>query len=336
MKEALLYEKQSGKATRCFLCAHRCLIQEGAYGLCGVRQNRSGILYSLVYGKLIARHADPIEKKPLYHFLPGSKSYSIATVGCNFRCGFCQNWEISQRNAASGVIPGDDIDSRQVVQAAVMSGCRSISYTYTEPTIFFEFAYDVAVCAHAQGLKNVFVTNGYMTQECLDSMGPYLDAVNVDLKFFKESSYRRICKASLAPVCESIERFKKRGIWVEITTLVIPGENDSEEELAEIAAFIAGVDKDIPWHISRFHPDFSFDAYPLTPVDTLMRAAVCGRKAGLSSVYIGNVRERNETLCRHCGIALIKREVFSVLDNRIRNGACPECMTKVPGVFDNP
>lgn len=334
MKEALLYETLDSNNVRCFLCAHRCLIKEGAFGFCGVRQNQRGVLYSLVYGKVIAQHVDPIEKKPLYHFLPGSESYSIATIGCNFRCGFCQNWEISQSNATVGIAPGEDVDPRQIVKAAVGSGCKSISYTYTEPTIFFEFARDVACRAHARGLANIFVTNGYMTEECISLISPYLDAANVDLKFFNETTYRRVCHASLKPVCDSIRRLKERGIWVEVTTLVIPDENDSEEELRGIAQFIAGVDANIPWHISRFHPDYTFDTYIATSSTTLQRAEAIGRQAGLAYVYVGNIQEQNETVCFHCGKVLIKRKIFTVLENLVQDSACPACGTRVPGVFE--
>ncbi|HPT07884.1 MAG TPA: AmmeMemoRadiSam system radical SAM enzyme [Candidatus Omnitrophota bacterium] len=335
MKEALLYEKQAGKIVRCFLCAHRCLIREGGVGFCGVRQNQGGVLYSLVYGKIIAQQVDPIEKKPLYHFLPGSNSYSIATVGCNFRCDFCQNWEISQKTATDGLVPGEDVEPAQIVQAAKAYGCASIAYTYTEPTISLEFARDVAYRAHAHGLANVFVTNGYMTEECARLISPYLDAANVDLKFFNEASYRRICKASLAPVCDSIRRLKELGIWVEVTTLVIPGENDSENELRGIAEFLAGIDRHIPWHISRFHPDYKFDTYPVTPRAALARAESCARQAGLIYVYTGNVQEQTQTACYHCGKVLIKREIFTVLENTLLHGACPACGTKMPGVFEN-
>ena len=287
MKEAMLYEKLSGKKVHCYLCAHHCKIAPGRVGFCGVRQNQEGSLYSLVYAKAIAAQVDPIEKKPLYHFHPGSKTYSIATVGCNFRCGFCQNWQISQH--PGGLESSWDFTPEEVVAKAKETGCLSIAYTYSEPTIFFEYAYDTAKLAKARGLKNVFVTNGYMTSESISLIRPYLDAANIDLKSFREEFYRKTCQAHLAPVLDSIRLMKEAGIWIEITTLLIPGENDAPEELKELAAFIAEIGKDIPWHISRFHPDYKFLDYPLTSREVLEAAKVIGEKAGLRYVYLGNV-----------------------------------------------
>jgi len=272
VKEALLYEKLNDKAVRCRLCAHECKIADNKFGLCGVRENVGGLLYTHAYGFVVAAHIDPIEKKPLYHFLPGSNSFSIATIGCNFRCGFCQNWEISQETAKGAThLSEDEFFPQDLVEEALKNDCQSISYTYTEPTIFFEYAYETAKLAKTKGLRNVFVTNGYMTKACLKEIASYLDAANVDLKFFKDSSYRSICAASLAPVLDSIKLMKDLGIWVEITTLVIPGENDSEDELSNIAKFIASVDKNIPWHVSRFHPDYKFTDYSPTPEESLKK-----------------------------------------------------------------
>ena len=290
IKEAMLYEKLDGNNVHCYLCSHHCKISDGKFGFCGVRKNTGGALHTLVYGEVIAAHVDPIEKKPLYHFLPGSYSYSIATMGCNFRCGFCQNWEISQlskeKNPDAGVF---ELKPEAIVREAKKHNCASISYTYTEPTIFFEYAYDTAKLARKEGLKNVFVTNGFMTKEAIEAIKPYLDAANVDLKFFKDSSYRSICKARLEPVLDSVRLMNKLGIWVEITTLVIPGLNDSDEELSGIAKFIALVDKDIPWHVSAFNPDYKFTDFPSTPVKTLQRAQKIGLAAGLKFVHLGNV-----------------------------------------------
>lgn len=239
MKEALLYESLEDKKVRCYLCNHQCLIPNDKTGLCGVRKNEEGILYSLVYGRVIAEHIDPIEKKPLYHFLPGSYSYSIATVGCNFRCSFCQNFEISQfPHLYPGSIPGTPYSPKDIVKKALNHGCKSISYTYTEPTIYFEYALDCSKLAVKEGLKNVFVSNGYMTKSALDLIKDYLHGINVDLKAFTEGFYHRICKAKLKPILDNLKYLKKLGIWVEITTLVIPEENDSPEELRDIARFI--------------------------------------------------------------------------------------------------
>jgi pyruvate formate lyase activating enzyme len=333
-REALLYEKLDNKGVHCYLCAHQCKISEGKFGFCGVRENVGGVLYTHAYGKVIAAHIDPIEKKPLYHFLPGSTSFSIATIGCNFRCGFCQNWQISQRFFSDKGSAGESFSPEDIVKEALDHGCKSISYTYTEPTIFFEYALETAKLAKASGLYNNFVTNGYMTKECLEMIRPYLDAANVDLKFFRDASYRKVCAGSLQPVLDSIRLMHKLGVWVEVTTLIVPGENDSEEELKDICGFIAGVDKNMPWHISRFHPDYKFSDYQATPEETLKRAYDLGRKIGLNYIYIGNVYGfGNDTYCQSCKKLLVKREVFSALENNIKAGICGFCKAAIPGVF---
>jgi len=289
-KEAMLYDKLENKRVHCYLCAHECKIAESKYGICGVRQNFDGTLYTLIYAQIIAANVDPIEKKPLYHFLPGSFAYSVATIGCNFQCGFCQNWQISQLSVKDGAITeGTEVQPEEVVAAAKKYGCKSIAYTYTEPTIFFEYAYDTAKLAKLSGLANIFVTNGFMTHQTIDTIKPYLDAANVDLKSFNDEYYKKYCKARLQPVLDSIKYMKEAGIWLEVTTLIIPGENDSDEELTQIAKFIAGVDKEMPWHISRFRPDYKFIDHNATPVKTLERARDIGRQQGLNHIYLGNV-----------------------------------------------
>lgn len=340
MKEALLYEKLDQKLVHCFLCAHHCRIADKQFGFCAVRQNLGGILYTHAYGKLVAAHIDPVEKKPLYHFFPGSSSFSIATIGCNFHCGFCQNWEISQsgftqdQETAKASVAAGEFSAPQIVKQTLKNGCKSISYTYTEPTIFFEYALDCAKLARKKGLYNIFVTNGYMTKEALLLIRPYLDAANVDLKFFKDASYKKICAATLGPVLDSIRLMQELGIWVELTTLVVPEENDSDEELAQIAHFIAGVSKDIPWHISRFHPDYQFMEHKVTPEETLKMAQGLGRQAGLKYIYMGNVYGwGNDTYCHSCKKLLIKREIFRVLEYNIKEGRCLFCNTVIPGVF---
>jgi pyruvate formate lyase activating enzyme len=350
IKEALLYEKLENKLVHCYLCAHHCKIANTKFGFCGVRQNIDGILYTHAYKEVIAAHIDPIEKKPLYHFLPGSFSFSIATIGCNFRCGFCQNWQISQQKV-TGRLPselkgsslkesvpfsdmGKAFSAQEIVEIAIENKCKSISYTYTEPTIFFEYAFETAKLAKEKGLFNIFVTNGFMTKECLEMIRPYLDAANVDLKFFKDSSYKKICAASLRPVLDSIKLMRELGIWVEITTLVIPKENDSEEELGDIAKFIVSVDKNIPWHISRFHPDYKFTDHVATPIDKLKKAQAQGKEYGLRYVYVGNVSGfGNDTYCHNCNKLLIKREIFSILEYNIKKSKCPFCNTAIPGEF---
>ncbi len=334
IKEAMLWRKAEAGKVECFLCAHRCSVAPSKFGVCGVRENREGALFSHVYGEVIAAHIDPIEKKPLYHFLPGTTSFSIATVGCNFRCPFCQNWQISQAKKSKTSGGGYKLQPEDIVAEAKAQGCRSISYTYTEPTIFFEYAYDTAKIAHAAGLANVFVTNGYMTAEALKTIQPYLGAANVDLKAFKDETYKKVCGARLQPVLDSIRLMSELGIWVEVTTLVVPGLNDSDEELLAAARFIAGISQDIPWHISRFHPDYEYTQAPATPMETLRRAFRLGREAGLRYIYIGNVwGESESTECPKCHKTVLRRSGFSVEKNSLRNGRCPHCGSAIAGVF---
>jgi len=319
----------------CALCAHRCEIEPGKYGICGVRKNRAGKLVTLAYGEVVAASPDPIEKKPFFHFFPGTKSFSIATVGCNFRCGFCQNWRISQRvQEASPFREGRPLSPEAIVRLARNAGCRSISYTYTEPTIFFEYALDTAILARAAGMTNTFVTNGFMTAEALKVIRPFLDAANVDLKAFSDETYQKICGGRLQPVLDSIALMKKMGIWVEVTTLIVPGFNDDDAEISEIARFLAGLDRNIPWHISRFHPDYEFASVPATPLDTLARAADVGRRKGLHFIYTGNISGETEpTVCPNCRTKLIRRRGFEVIENLLVNDRCPRCNDVLPGVF---
>jgi pyruvate formate lyase activating enzyme len=334
MKETMLYEKREDGKVKCATCAHRCLIKPGKRGICTVRENVDGTLMSLVYGKLISMNTDPIEKKPLFHFQPGSRSLSIATVGCNFRCEHCQNWEISQylRERPDAIVPGDDITPSEVVDMAVKSECESISYTYTEPTIFLEFAYDTARLAHEKGIKNVFVSNGFMTPESARLIAPYLDGDNIDLKGDGEF-YKKVCHARIDPVKETIMLMKELGVWLEITTLVIPGHNDSNEGLEGIAEFITSVDPWIPWHVSRFYPAYRMTDSPPTPVETLRRAADIGRKAGLKYIYEGNVPGvgGESTYCPVCDELLIERVGFSVMKDLMKDGSCFNCGTQQPG-----
>lgn len=286
MKEALFYQKLDGNKVRCELCPHLCLIANGRRGICGVRENQGGILYSLVYGRIAAAHVDPIEKKPLYHFLPGSTSYSIATVGCNFRCDFCQNFGISQARE----IEGEAVEPGDIVREALSLGCQSVSYTYTEPTIYFEFAYDTAKLAREKGLKNVFVTNGFITEPPLRMIAPYLDAANVDLKSFRDEYYHKYCGGKLEPVLKALKLYKELNIWLEVTTLVIPGLNDSETELMDIANFIKNeLGEGVPWHVSAFYPIYKMTDRPPTPAETIYKARDIGLKAGLKYVYTGNL-----------------------------------------------
>ncbi len=335
MKEAMLYEKLPDNSVRCNLCAHHCLIADGRKGICQVRENRNGKLRTLVYGRTISQNIDPIEKKPLFHFYPGSTAYSIATPGCNFRCAWCQNWEISQMPKEQHLISGYETTPAEIAAAAQRWGCRSIAYTYTEPTIFFEYAYDTARLARAAGLANIFVTNGYMTAEMLKTIAPYLDAANVDLKAFRDQTYRKYVGARLQPVLDSLKGIEQLGIWLEVTTLVIPGINDEPEELQDAAQFIVReLGAETPWHISRFFPDYKLRDVPPTPQKSLERAWEIGKSAGLRYVYLGNVpgEEKQNTYCPDCGTLLIRRNIFGVVANHIRSGCCPNCGCAVAGV----
>lgn len=333
-REALLHERLDDNKVRCNLCAHRCVIFDGHKGICHVRENRDGVLYTLVYGRTISQNVDPIEKKPLFHFYPGSTAYSVATPGCNFHCRWCQNWEISQVPREQHLLAGREASPAQIVVAAERAGSRSIAYTYTEPTIFFEYAYHTARLAHAQGLANIFVTNGYQTSEVLEMIHPYLDAANVDLKAFRDETYRRYVGARLQPVLDSLKRMKTLGIWLEVTTLVIPGINDDSVELRDAAGFVADeLGVDTPWHISRFFPAYKMTDVPPTPMAKLQRAREIGLEAGLRYVYVGNVLGEENTLCHGCGRLLIRRAGYRILENRVQpDGSCPECGTPVAGV----
>lgn len=334
MKEAVLYKKLKGKQVACLLCAQHCIIEPGDRGLCGIRENVDGTLISLLYGRVIAQHVDPIEKKPLFHFLPGSKSYSIATAGCNFRCIFCQNSDISQGPRERGLIVGREVDPEAIVEDAKATGCQSISYTYTEPTIFFEYALDTARIAQADNIKNVFVSNGYMTEKALETVAPYLDAANVDLKAFTNRFYEEQCGARLSPVLKTLRGMKERGIWLEVTTLLIPGLNDDPGEVKEMAEFLVSLGPEIPWHLSRFYPRYKMVDRAPTSLETIQKARQIGLEAGLKYVYTGNIPgdEGESTFCRRCGELVIGRIGFSIVKNALREGRCPKCETRVDGV----
>ena len=334
MKEAMFYEREEKKLVRCNLCRFNCLISDGACGICAVRENRGGTLYSLVYGRICAEHVDPIEKKPLFHVMPGSTSYSIATMGCNFHCRHCQNYTISQLERSTP-IRGEELMPQDIVQRAIKNGCRSIAYTYSEPTIFYEFAFDTACLAHKAGLKNIFVTNGYISKTALSAIAPFLDAANIDLKGFSDDFYRDIVHARLSEVLDSIIEYRRLGIWLEITTLIIPGLNDSENELKSIADFIvSNLGIDTPWHVSQFYPTYKLTDRPRTPVATLHRARDIGHAAGLRYVYEGNVHGEAgvSTLCPSCSTTLIRRFGYVITSDKISNGTCPECGMPIAGI----
>ena len=336
MKEAMFYKAGKENKIICELCNHHCHIKDGKRGVCGVRENRGGILYSLVYGRMIAENRDPIEKKPLFNFLPGSKAYSIATVGCNFHCLHCQNYDISQYpHVHDGEISGTKRTAEAVVNEAERTGCTSLCYTYVEPTIFYEFAYDCCNLAHKQRLKNVFVSNGYMTPEVTRHLAPLLDGINIDIKAFTDAFYKKVCKARLQPVLDNVKLMHELGIWVEVTTLLIPGLNDSSEELRDIARFIKSVSPTIPWHVTAFYPTYKMQDREPTPVTTLRKAREIGLEEGLHYVYEGNVPGEGgeNTYCPVCDTELIARYGFSIRQNNLVDGCCKSCGQQIKGVW---
>jgi len=312
---------------RCNLCGRRCLITEGSVGFCLVRKNENGKLFSLVYGKACSAQVDPITKKPLSHFHPGSLVMSIATVGCNFRCRFCDNWVISQEKE----IAGYDLPPEKVVEAAKDNGCQGISYTYTEPTIFFEYAYDTAKIAHDQGIFNTFVTNGYMTPEAVQVIAPFLDAATVDFKGGGDPDFYRKFSAvpSVEPIYEALKEMKKQGIHVEITNLVVPKMGDSIERAQEFALWVKeNLGEDTPFHLLRFHPNYQITELPSTPIETLEKACEAAKGVGLNYVYIGNVpgHRYENTYCPNCNALLIKRFSFEIVKWHLtKDMRCPEC-----------
>ena len=338
VRRAMFAEALPEGRVRCNLCGFRCVIAPGRRGVCGVRENREGTLYTLVYGRAAADEIDAIEKKPLYHFLPGTSAFSVATVGCNFRCRHCQNYAIALfPREHGGRLLGRALAPEEIVLLARRNGCRSVAYTYTEPVVFFEYAYHTARAAAAAGLRNVFVTNGTITPEALQALAPVLHAANIDLKSFSDRFYRRICGgARLRWVLDAIALHRRLGIWVEVTTLLIPGLNDSDAELKAIAGFLAGVDRSIPWHLSRFFPAHRMAAPPPTPLATLERAREIGIEAGLHYIYLGNLRPGEggeDTVCTGCAVAVIRRRGHHVLANTLRDGGCFHCGLAIAGVW---
>ena len=336
--KAYLFHPMEGSRVKCNLCHHRCIIPQGKRGLCGVRENKNGELVSLVYAQAVAANPDPIEKKPLFHVLPGSHSFSIATVGCNFRCRFCQNANIAQMpRDHSGQITGRFFPPEKVVEQAKQAGCQTIAYTYTEPTIFFEYAYDTAKIAKQEGIRNVFVTNGYETPEAVEKIAPFLDAANVDLKAFSPDFYKEMCGAKLENVLETLQCMNQAGIFLEVTTLVIPGLNDDSEQLKKLAGFIAGaLGPQTPWHVSRFHPTYNLTDRAATPPSTLFQAHETGKNAGLHYVYTGNIPGQGgeNTYCHNCQTLLIERVGYTIQKNQLQNGACPNCQTPAHGIWE--
>jgi pyruvate formate lyase activating enzyme len=338
INEATLYRHLKKQYVQCTACEHFCAIEPGGMGKCGVRRNYDGALMLVVYGVPAALHVDPVEKKPLFHFLPTQPILSLGTVGCNFKCQFCQNWEISQAGDlfVPARSPRDEVLPADLVRHCREQGIPMLAYTYNEPTVFFEYAYDTARLAHQHGIRNVFVSSGFETLQALEAIEPYLDAINVDLKAFTERFYREICGTRLQPVLRNIEHIARHtGIWIEITTLVIPGLNDSEKELRDIATWLAQVSPDLPWHVSAFHPDYLMRDRPPTPMRSLTRAWEIGREAGLNYVYVGNVLDstRESTSCPQCGELLISRSWHRVRTHWSEPGVCHGCGASIPGVW---
>ncbi len=326
------YFKREGDKTICLLCSHYCALKEGQKGICGVNQNVQGTLKNLVYGYPVTLHVDPVEKKPLYHFLPDSRALSLGTIGCNFKCSFCQNWSISQEKSLH---VKEFIAPSKIIEMALKYECASIAYTYNEPTVFYPYAKDIALLAHQSGIKNIFVTNGFESKEVIADMSGLIDACNVDLKSFDEGYYTKKLGGSLDVILENLIALKAMGIWLEITTLIVPTHNDSDAELHAIASFIAqNLGVHTPWHISAFHPDYHEQELPRTPTQTLTRAEAIGRSVGLKHIYIGNTDLPTQTRCSTCDTALIKRNGFDVRDNFLHDGLCPKCHTPLQGVFN--
>jgi len=337
-KAWLSTELKSGKII-CEACSQACVLDEGEYGICGVRKVENGELRLLVYGLAAALNVDPVEKKPMFHFLAKTRAFSLGTIGCNFSCKFCQNHSISQYpKEHNHEIVGQELSPQRIVELAIENGCDSIAYTYNEPIVFFEYTYDTAKIAHEKGLKNIYVTSGYETHKAIDLLAPYIDGMNIDIKSFSNEFYKEICGARLKPVLEAVKYAYEKGIWIEITTLLIEGKNDSDDEIRSIAKFIAGLDNSIPWHLSAFHPTYKMLDAPRTSESTLLRAYKIGQEEGLKYLYIGNVdnEDYESTYCPSCKKRVIDRSgnigqfVSNSLDEK---GVCPYCSYKLEGVW---
>lgn len=334
---SLLATPAGDGAVRCATCAHRCLVREGRRGICGVRRNEGGTLWCEAYGRVAAVGVDPIEKKPLFHVDPGSLAYSIATPGCPFHCTFCQNWELAMAPRLGLALDQRTMSPGDVVAEALAVGATSIAYTYVEPTVFLEYALDTARLARQAGLRNLFITDGYATPEAVERLAGALDAANVDLKSFDDAFYRRLCGARLAHVLEAIEAYHGAGTWLELTTLVIPGHNDSDAELRALVGWIVErLGPGVPWHVSRFHPAHHMLDVPPTPAATLLRAAEIGREAGLQYVYVGNAPElgREDTRCPTCGLAVVERRGYQARSRLEADGRCSACGRQIEGLWE--
>lgn len=336
---AWLSKKLDSGKVLCQACAQACKLDEGEYGICGVRRVEEGELRLLVYGIAAAVNIDPVEKKPMFHFLPKTRVFSVGTVGCNFSCKFCQNYDISQYPKENGhKIVGRELPPKSIVELSLQNGCDSIAYTYNEPIVFFEYTYDTAKLAHERGIKNIYVTSGYETKKALDLLAPYIDGMNIDIKSFSDEFYKEICGARLKPVLEAVKYAHEKGIWVEITTLLIPGKNDSDDEIRDIAKFIANLDTSMPWHLSAFHPTYKMQDISRTPESTLLRAYKIAEEEGLKYIYIGNIdnEDHESTYCPECKKRVIDRSgnIGQFVTNRLdKNGKCPNCKYMLKGIW---
>jgi pyruvate formate lyase activating enzyme len=333
MKEALHYEKLQKGLVKCHLCPWECSIADTKSGVCGVRKNIDGVLYSTVYGRPCAMHVDPIEKKPLFHFLPGKKTFSIATVGCNFFCDFCQNWEISKGEFSIVDDNNDELSPKTVINNCKKENCSIISYTYTEPTIFYEYMFDIAKLAKKEGIKNTIVSNGYINEKPLRQLCKYLDGANIDLKSFSDDYYKKQCKGRLKPVLKTLKILKEEGVWLEITNLVVPGLNDSSIEIEKMCKWISKeLGREVPLHFSRFHPDYKMTNLKPTPLETLKRCEEIAKKY-LDNIYIGNIAEESNTYCPNCREIIISRNSMTTAKNKLKNGLCAKCRSHIDGVW---
>ncbi|MEW6074788.1 MAG: AmmeMemoRadiSam system radical SAM enzyme [Candidatus Omnitrophota bacterium] len=333
-KEALYYRTLDNNSVNCQLCPRRCIIPQGKRGFCGVRENREGTLYALSYGKLVAIHIDPIEKKPLFHFLPGSQAFSIATAGCNLRCKFCQNWAISQKRTED--LAYEYLEPAALIERAKKSGAETIAFTYTEPVIFYEYMLEVAKLAKAAKIKTVMHSNGYVNEEPLKELAKYLDAANIDLKGFSDEYYAKLAEGTLEPVLRTLKVLKEGGVHLEITNLILPGFNDDEATIRRMCIWIRkNLGLDTPLHFSRFFPTYKLVALIPTPVEALKRAKAIAEEEGLRYVYIGNLagNPAENTICPACKKIIIRRSGYTVLENNLKEGKCSFCGQEIKGVW---
>ncbi len=332
LHKASFQKQEAEKKVRCLLCPHICLLQDGELGKCLARKNVEGTLYSLSYEKICSMAIDPIEKKPLFHFFPGTSILSVSTAGCNFHCLHCQNSHISQ--VRPDAIPYRELSAKEVIAITLSYPCQLIAFTYTEPTIYYEYMLDIAKLAHQQGIKTVMISNGYINRDPLLELIPFIDAMNIDLKFFDNSIYRNTTTGTLNPVLRTLKTVKESGVWLEITNLVIPNRNDSPQAIEEMCNWLANNGfTDTPLHFSRFYPTYKLTDTPPTSVKTLLKAREVALQHGIQYVYLGNVAHTRDedSYCHNCHSLLIERDNYVIREYRLENGTCPDCGTEIPG-----